>query len=286
MVTQQTGSAIKSLGCHCRNNWTIRVLDFFIQIKKEEKITRRLNYKIHRLFIRLKSLFSISNKLIADHLEPKLLPQIFEFQHQTFKSCSQNGQDIVAQTIFREYSKSLPDKVGVYLELGGSDPIYGNNSYILETVHEWKGVTIEWSKFMYDKFVSTRNNICVNSDALKLDYDTVMLSTLGTLECHYLSLDIDPAKQTYAVLRKILCGSNIKPLFITFEHDKYRGGPLVQIASTIILRMHGYTRLIKDVEALNFGEYEDWWVLNDKFKQDTIQQLKNFARIVAFLVRV
>ncbi len=274
------------LECRCRNNWKTRVLDFFIHIKKEEKITRRFNDKIERLLFRLKSLFSISNNLVADCREETRLPQIVEFRHQTFKSCSQNGQDIVAQTIFKEYSKYLPDKVGVYLELGGSDPIVGNNSYILEAIHEWKGISIEQSKFMYDRFVSIRNNLCINNDALKLDYESVMLSTLGTLECHFLSLDIDPAKQTYTALKKILCGSNINPLFITFEHDKYRGGPLVQIASTILLRKHGYTRLVKNVEALNFGEYEDWWVLKNEFDQETLQRLEVFANNIASLVRV
>jgi len=275
-----------SLECHCASNFMVKILDFLIQMKKEEKVSHRLKYKIGRLFSRLLNFFLISKHLITDFPEPKPLPQIVKLGNQAFKSCSQNGQDIMAQTIFSEYSKSFPNKTGLYLELGGSDPIYGNNSYILETAHAWKGITIEWSKFMYDKFVLNRNNLCVNSDALKLDYNTMMLSALGTLECHYLSLDIDPAKQTYAALRRILCGSNIKPLFITFEHDKYRGGPLVQIAGAITLRLHGYTRLIKDVEALNFGEYEDWWVLSDKFDQDILQQLKDFARIVASLVRV
>jgi hypothetical protein len=274
------------LECRCRSNWKIRVLDFFIHIKKEEKVTRRFNNKIQRLFFRIKSLFSNSSNLVADYRELTPLPQIIEFQQQKFQSCSQNGQDIIAQTIFQEYSKSLPDKVGVYLELGGSDPVYGNNSYILEAVHEWKGISIEWSKFMYDRFVLIRKNRCINNDALELDYENVMLSTLGTLECHFLSLDIDPAKQTYTALKKILCGSKINPLFITFEHDKYRGGPIVQIASTIRLQKHGYTRLVKDVEALNFGEYEDWWVLKNEFDQETLWRLKDFAKNIASLVRV
>lgn len=49
-------------------------------------------------------------------------------------------------------------------------------------------------------------------------------------------MDIDPSYQSYFALKKIM-SDNIKFLTLTFEHDKYRSGPWVQIMSSRMLKI-------------------------------------------------
>ena len=46
-------------------------------------------------------------------------------------------------------------KNGYFLEIGSNDPININNSYLLETKYDWKGIMVEYNPIFYPYIKST-----------------------------------------------------------------------------------------------------------------------------------
>ena len=59
---------------------------------------------------------------------------------------------------------------GTYLEIGSGDPVYGNNTYLLEQNYNWSGISIDINEKSYQSFNEKRRNQCICKDALKIDY--------------------------------------------------------------------------------------------------------------------
>jgi len=56
---------------------------------------------------------------------------------------------------------------GSYLEIGGAEPYFGNNTCLLEKEFDWKGVSIEYDKKFIDRYTKERPNTNIlNTDAL------------------------------------------------------------------------------------------------------------------------
>jgi hypothetical protein len=92
-------------------------------------------------------------------------------------------------------------------------------------------------------------------------------------------LDIDPSFQSYLALKKIMA-DGIDFSILTFEHDKYRSGAWVQMASSIILSKGRYVRVAKDIRAKNFGRYEDWWVSSLSFNLNQVAEIKRLVSLI------
>jgi len=81
---------------------------------------------------------------------------------------SQSGQD--------QFAYNLTGKNGTYLEIGAADPIINNNTYILEVLHNWRGVSVELDKShmsSWKKF-SERNNRIIWDDAFKINFEEIL----------------------------------------------------------------------------------------------------------------
>jgi hypothetical protein len=156
-------------------------------------------------------------------------------------------------------------KQGVYVEIGAHDAVEGSNTLILESEFAWSGISLEINKEKADKFNLTRINKCINANALKFNYKSYFRKTNFPLVFDYLSLDIEPARNTFRMLLKFPI-RKYKPLIITFEHDKYvnRINWIFQILTFIYLFFNGYVRIKKDVTPLQKGYendyFEDWYV--------------------------
>lgn len=153
----------------------------------------------------------------------------------------------------------LEGKVGGnYIEIGGADPFDSNNTFLLEKDFGWSGFSIEFDNSLVERYNTYRSNLCINADATTFDYAKQIETLNFPSQIDYLSVDIDPADNTYAALKKCPFDTH-RFSVITFEHDKYTIGSKYMELSREFLISHGYQLVVGNV--LCFGrDFEDWWV--------------------------
>jgi hypothetical protein len=173
---------------------------------------------------------------------------------------------------------------GTFLEIGCSQPKYSNNTYILDKIFQFTGVSID---LHYDEFWPYNQQLSMaerswhlcrpaiiwhKADALCFDY-----STLPDY-FDYLQIDIDPAKSNLELLEK-LCITK-KFAVITFEHDDWNPESSeldIKQRSRNFLLSKGYQLVAGDVGVLQESKlvsYEDWWAHPDFVKQQVIDAYK------------
>ena len=165
---------------------------------------------------------------------------------------SQAGQDLFVLSMLEE------KKGGYYIEIDGADPFDSNNTFLLEKDYSWKGFSIEFDELLASRYNSCRENICLCSDGTTFDYLGKIQQLNFPAQIDYLSVDIDPAENTYTALRKCPfdeCRFSV----ITYEHDLYASGTRYAELSRIFLKSQGFQLVAKNVRC--FGRtFEDWWI--------------------------
>jgi hypothetical protein len=181
------------------------------------------------------------------------------------------------------YSQALQDKMvsillygflekqdpGYYLEIGAGEPIYINNSYFFEKHLNWKGVSLDISQGLVEKWRAARKNPLRIEDALTADYTEILQPFPKTLD--YLSLDVDG--QYVDVLKRVPFEAYIFKV-ITIEHDFYRFGELYREEERRILQSLGYHLLCPDVSHSGFS-FEDWWIHPSFFSSSQLAALSS-----------
>ena len=150
-------------------------------------------------------------------------------------------------------------KGGFYIDIGASFPLHMNNTYLLENLFMWRGVSIEVNQSKVEKHRFYRKNPCYLLDALSLNYSSFMASIVAPKMIDYLSIDIEPAQYSLKVLREILKDKSYSFKVISFEHDYYNGGHKERAESRELLSSLGYSLLVPNV---SWGHccIEDWWI--------------------------
>ena len=149
---------------------------------------------------------------------------------------------------------------GTFLEIGAQDPVFFSNTYLLETMFGWHGVSIDMDETVVENHKKLRKNTFILGDALKVDYAAVLADYPKQID--YLQVDIDPAIQSYNCLSKIPFETH-RFSVITFEHDSWRGneGNYVRTASRTIFNQNGYTLIAGNISNESHSDiFEDWWV--------------------------
>jgi len=188
---------------------------------------------------------------------------------QTMPYYSQASQDRFVYVMLYELLGKSDE--GYYLEIGAGHPSDGNNSYILEKILGWKGVSIDISDEYQKVWSYTRANPLVIEDATQSNYLYLLRSFPQSID--YLSLDIDSSYDI--VLQKIPFHEHIFKI-ITIEHDFYRYGELYRKEEREILSSLGYYLLCPDVSVFFNGAdsvFEDWWIHPSAFSDDMISAL-------------
>lgn len=173
-----------------------------------------------------------------------------------------------AEDIVENHSQSMQDlfvlsvlkgkKNGVYVEVGGDRPRVINNTWLLESMYDWMGVSFEIDPVKVDYFNTIRRNKCICEDATAFDYEYLFKERNYPKQIDYLQLDCDPPQVTLQCLKKLPL-EDYRFSVITFETDLYAGGGDVQREQWEILMNLGYQRVAKNVR--NEGNpYEDWWI--------------------------
>jgi len=151
-------------------------------------------------------------------------------------------------------------KVGTYLEIGASHPVYINNTYLLEE-KGWSGLSIDNDNQNEMLWAEKRKNPLIITDAMTFDY-----SKINQMYFDYLQLDIEPPLNTYKALLRIM-ESKKEFGIITYETDSYFDSTFVE-PSRKVLQDLGYTLILPDVQC-SFGAFEDWYI-NEKYIDKTL----------------
>ena len=129
----------------------------------------------------------------------------FSGQTKISKNYSQAYQDLFVLSMLDGKTN------GRYVEIGGYDAKIFSNTFILESIFNWKGFSIEIDKTRCGNFNNDRDrqNRCYLADATKFDYIGAMLTEKWKDRIDYLSVDCEPS---YNTLKSLL----------QFPLDRYR----------------------------------------------------------------
>lgn len=182
--------------------------------------------------------------------------------------------------IERNYSQLLQDifilsilngkENGIYLEIGSGDPVHFNNTFLLETEFNWKGIGIEINSDLANKHDSRKNKV-ICEDARTIRYEEVLNTITDSYVIDYLQLDCEPSDVTYDIMTRIPF-DKYKFAVITYEHDDY-----VDISrqyknkSRKFLQNLGYLLVVNDVSVDGKSSTEDWWVYPDLISDEILK---------------
>jgi hypothetical protein len=169
-------------------------------------------------------------------------------------SQSQAGQESFVLNALNE------KREGYYVEIGSFESYVTNNTYLLETQYDWKGVGLEILPDPCSNYNANRKNLCLNVNAVTFDYQSYFDKNNFPMQIDYLQVDIDPPLNTLAALVKVL-QSNRRFSVITFEHDLYvkKENQAVKDIQKYILSQLGYSLVVENAKH-DWREFEDWWV--------------------------
>ena len=190
----------------------------------------------------------------------------------------QANQDIFVLNILKEKQN------GYFLEIGSNDPININNTYLLETQYNWKGIMIEYDSQYLPLYREYRpNSIHVINDATNIDYKKVFEINNMPFSFDYLQIDLQADNgSTLKTLQNL--DNNIFDTYkfatVTFENDIYHTNfGNTRLESRNIFEKRGYICVFHDIN--NEGSpYEDWYVHPDlvdmNYVDTLIQNNKDF----------
>lgn len=186
---------------------------------------------------------------------------------------SQAGQDIFVLSVLNNKQN------GYFVEIGSNDPIYINNTYILEKNYNWNGIMIEYDQKYLEKYKETRyNSVYEINDATKINYLELFIKNKTPLNIDYLQIDLEVENgSTIQTLENIneQVFSNYKFAIVTFEHDIYRGDFFnTKERSRKIFKDNGYFMVYGDVKDSN-NSFEDWYVYPSLVNMDYINKIKS-----------
>lgn len=200
----------------------------------------------------------------------------FNESDQINSSYSQVWQDIFVLTILQG------KRNGTYLEIGAENPDYINNTYLLTTQFDWKGVSLDCVENHQRSWAEQRpESKFILCDALTVDYKKILDDNYnGQKVIDFLQCDIEPSFNTFTALKRIP-HDEYRFRVITFETDLYTGGqsPRIREESREFLSNLGYEMIVGDVLVDGGNPYEDWWVAPELVDMEVANNIKAQALI-------
>ena len=155
-------------------------------------------------------------------------------------SYSQRNQDLFVVSILNE------KKNGTFLDFGCRTPIDINNTYLLETVYNFSGLSFDIDSNSILSWTNTNRNYknAICGDLTKIDFVNILDNHYNSNIIDYFSFDLEPPILTLEVLKKFPF-DKYKFRVITFEHDFYRGYDTLKPSREIFIK-NGYKKIKKE----------------------------------------
>ena len=150
---------------------------------------------------------------------------------------------------------------------------------MLEVQKKWKGFSVEYGdssqkkrdalKLMWKQYPERKNSIYWN-DAISFDYKKGLVKNNLKEEIDFLSCDIDPQKNTFLALKKVLI-DGVRPKYIAFETDYYKEKIDYSNLALNFLKPYGYKIGVKNVFSnLKKKKIFETWYVREKLNFQTI----------------
>jgi len=189
------------------------------------------------------------------------------------------------QKIEKNYSQAFQDmfilymldgkRRGSYVEIGSGDPFENSNTALLETVFDWKGLSIDIDDNVIELFKEKRNNTVVKEDATLVDFKKLLKKHKIPIVVDYLQIDCDPAEKALECLKRFPF-DEYQFKVITFEHDHYCvQNKYSRDLSREIFKKHGYELVVANVSPDEWKVNEDWYINPNFFSRDKVESIKN-----------
>ncbi len=155
-------------------------------------------------------------------------------------------------------------KNGYFLEIGSNHPININNTYLLESTYDWKGIMVEYDLIFLPLYKEHRpHSVHVINDATTVNYKNILEKNNMPLLFDYLQIDLEANNgSTLKTLQKLdnEIFDTYKFATVTFEHDIYHTNfANTRLESRKIFTKRGYVCVFEDIN--NHGNpFEDWYV--------------------------
>ena len=169
-------------------------------------------------------------------------------------------------------------KNGYFLEIGSNHPITINNTYLLETKYDWKGIMVEYDPKFLPLYKEYRgNSIHIINDATTIEYKHVFEKNNMPVSVDYLQIDLEANNgSTIKTLHKLDNDifDTYKFATVTFEHDIYHTNfDNTRLKSRDIFKKRGYICVFEDINnGINYP-YEDWYVHPDLVDMNYVNNL-------------
>jgi hypothetical protein len=165
---------------------------------------------------------------------------------------------------------------GTFLEIGSNEPISINNTYLLESHYNWKGIMVEYNPMYKPLYELKRpNSIHIIQDATKINYLDHLSSFPKDMDYLQIDLEVDN-KSTLTTLELLdeTVFDTYRFATVTFEHDIYRGDFFnTRERSREIFQKRGYILMFPDVK-FNSCSFEDWYVHPDLVDMERLLPLR------------
>lgn len=193
------------------------------------------------------------------------------------KSNSQASQDIFVRKITKNKTN------GTFLEIGSNHPIIHNNSFLLETENNYKGLMVEYDSSFENAYKIHRpNSIYVIGDAQKVNYKEILDNNNFPKKIDYLQIDLDVNNRSTLNTLELFDRTVFdiyKFATVTFEHDIYTGNYFdTQQISREIFEKRGYILVFPDVSVFwenKWCKFEDWYVHPELIDIAIINKIKS-----------
>ena len=170
------------------------------------------------------------------------------------QNCSESFQDMFVLSMLNGKEN------GTYVEIGAGSAFYGNNTALLETKFNWKGVSFDIDESLVQQHNEYRTHNCLLRDATTVDYSKLLPALDMPSDIDYLQIDCDPPAISFKVLLSIPF-EKFRFAVITFEHDHYTDPDnSIRDKSRKYLESHGYKLVVNNIAPDDWRAYEDWWV--------------------------